>query len=207
MKVLKGAKLEDPGRLRIRNWSKFQHYSQRRPPWIKLYREILDDPQWHGLSGDSAKGLIMLWLIASEEDGFLPDTITLAFRLRISLTRVTTLLSECSHWFEHDASGKLAPRKQNAVPETEKRRKEETEKEEMGFRPPTQEEVCAYMRSRKIPDAERQAELFIAHHSNRKWRLGGGKGPVMVSWRKAVVTWEANIPKFGGSDGARTAVS
>src|SRR5437016_12634195 len=92
---------------RIRNWKKFQHYTRRRPPWIKLYREILDDKQWHELSGESAKGLIMLWLIASENNGELPDSKTLAFRLRISENRVTALLSDCCHWIEQDASTQL----------------------------------------------------------------------------------------------------
>ena len=27
----------------IKNWWKFQHYKDRRPSWIKLYEEILDD--------------------------------------------------------------------------------------------------------------------------------------------------------------------
>ncbi len=29
---------------RIKNWDKFQHFKNRRPPWIKLHREILDQP-------------------------------------------------------------------------------------------------------------------------------------------------------------------
>ncbi len=66
------------------------------------------------------------------------------------------------------------------------------------FQPPLQAEVCAYMQSRGIPDAERQAELFIAHHANREWHLGGGKGPLMADWKKAVITWQGNISKFNG---------
>ena len=117
-------------KLRIRNWEKFQHYKFRKPPWIKLYREILDDSDWHKLCGESAKGLIMLWLIASEEDGYLPASDVLAFRLRISENRVIALLSDCSKWFEDDASVVLASCYQDAIPETEteteqsKRRKE-----------------------------------------------------------------------------------
>lgn len=106
-------------KLRIRNWEKFQHYKFRKPPWIKLYREILDDPDWHKLSGESAKGLIMLWLIASEDDGCLPASDVLAFRLRISENRVIALLSDCSAWFEGDASTMLASCYQDAIPETE----------------------------------------------------------------------------------------
>lgn len=103
--------------LRIRNWKSFQHYQYRKPPWIKLYREILEDKQWHELSGDTAKGLIMLWLIASEADGYLPDSATLAFRLRISENRAIALLSDCSHWIEGYASDVLAERYQDAIPE------------------------------------------------------------------------------------------
>jgi hypothetical protein len=72
---------------RIRNWKHFQHYKNRRPPWIKLHRDILDDPDWHALTGDSAKVLISLWLIASDDndkDGKLPSIRKLAFRLRMT---------------------------------------------------------------------------------------------------------------------------
>lgn len=73
---------------RISNWQMFQHYNKRNPPWIKLYRDILIDPDWHNLPADTAKILVMLWLIASEDHstarGGLPDVRVLAFRLRIS---------------------------------------------------------------------------------------------------------------------------
>lgn len=32
-----------PQFLRIRNWERFQHYTNRRPPWIKFHISILDD--------------------------------------------------------------------------------------------------------------------------------------------------------------------
>jgi len=62
--------------MKIKNCSEFQHFKDRTPPWIKLYRYLLDDPEWHALSGDDAKHLVMLWLIASEDkdmQGTLPD--------------------------------------------------------------------------------------------------------------------------------------
>lgn len=115
--------------LRIRNWSKFQHYKFRSPAWIKLYRELLDDPEWHALSGESAKGLIMLWLIASEADGYLPASNVLAFRLRISENRVIALLSDCSNWFEGDASTLLAGCYQRASTEKSRDRVEKSREE------------------------------------------------------------------------------
>jgi hypothetical protein len=87
---------------RVKNWKKFQHFKDRKPPWIKLYRDLLDDPDWHELSGDEAKALVMIWLVASENDGNLPDNRKLAFRLRIGEREVETLLKFLSHWLERD---------------------------------------------------------------------------------------------------------
>ena len=69
---------------KIKNWHKFQHFKDRKPPWVKLYRDLLDDIDWHELDSKAAKVLVMLWLIASEEDGQIPEIKRLAFRLRIS---------------------------------------------------------------------------------------------------------------------------
>lgn len=84
--------------MQVKNWAKFQHFKDRRPPWVKLYRDILDDIEWHKLDGDSAKMLINIWLIASEYSGQLPDIATLAFRLRITENQVKKSLSTLGHW-------------------------------------------------------------------------------------------------------------
>lgn len=91
--------------VRIKNWSKHQHFKDRTPPWIKLYRDILDDPDWHELSGDDAKMLVNLWLIASEDEtrsGELPNARRLAFRLRIKESQVNQALARLSHWLIQD---------------------------------------------------------------------------------------------------------
>jgi len=79
--------------MQIKNWSKFQHFRDRKPPWIKLYRDILDDREWHNLEPKAAKTLVMLWVIASEDDGLLPDEETLAFRLRLSIQQLRNDIS------------------------------------------------------------------------------------------------------------------
>lgn len=88
--------------MRIKNWSKFQHFKDRRPPWVKLYRDLLDDREWHQLEPRAAKLLVMLWLIASEDDGNLPDVGEIAFRLRTTDAQVQDALSKLSHWLEQD---------------------------------------------------------------------------------------------------------
>ena len=115
--------------MKIKDWHLFQHYKDRKPPWIKIYRDLLDDPEWHELPGDSTKVLIMLWLIASESkdmSGDIPAIKTLAFRLRITEAEVNRHIITLSHWIEYDASELLADSKQDAIPETET----ETETEE-----------------------------------------------------------------------------
>ena len=111
--------------MRIKNWTKFQHFKDRRPPWVKLYRDILDDLEWHELDPLAAKVLVMLWLIASENDGRIPDTKTLAFRLRLTEIKTKEIVIKLSHWLEQDDINVISSGYQ--VDSTE--RETETEKE------------------------------------------------------------------------------
>lgn len=72
--------------LRVKDWARFQHYKHRKPPWIRLYRKLLDDLAWHRLPLASRALAPMLWLLASEtQEGKIEgDSDTLAFRLRIA---------------------------------------------------------------------------------------------------------------------------
>ena len=93
---------------KIRNWSRFQHFKDRRPPWIKLYRDLLDDQEWHALDGDAAKMLIMLWLLASEKGGEIPDNKTISFRLRIPLEQVDINMISLRYHFDIIPSQKIS---------------------------------------------------------------------------------------------------
>jgi hypothetical protein len=97
--------------MRIKKWSNYQHYKTRNPPWIRLHKSIIDDPDWHDLDGQSAKALVMLWLLASEDksmEGRLPCVRKVAFRLRMTENQINQAISKLSHWLEHDASEVLA---------------------------------------------------------------------------------------------------
>jgi hypothetical protein len=114
---------------KIKGWDKFQHFKDRRPPWIKLYRDILDDPDWHELDGDTAKALVALWLLASEDEeqkGALPDVRRIAFRLRISEKQAKQTLTKLSSWLIQDDINVISDRYQDDAPE---RAGEETEGE------------------------------------------------------------------------------
>ena len=125
--------------MHIKNWKKFQHFKDRKPPWVKLYRDLLDDLEWHELDPKAAKTLVMLWLIASEDDGHIPSTKQLAFRLRMSEKDTEVCISKLSHWLEHDDIKVISDRYQDDAPETETETETELEKETDIICPPNGE--------------------------------------------------------------------
>lgn len=136
---------------RVRNWTKFQHYKERRPPWIKLHRDLLDDFAFASLPLASKALAPCIWLLASESvDGSFTDSIPeLAFRFRMKDSEVKTGLSPLiTAGFiesEQDASTALASREHDATPE----REEEREGEE---RQSTELEVEVFDYWRKVCD-------------------------------------------------------
>jgi len=178
--------------VRIKNWHRFQHFKNRRPPWIKLYRDLLDDPEWHDINPISAKYLVMLWLIASEDHGNLPCVKKLAFRLRCTEKQIETILSTLGHWLDITM---ISPRHQGDTPEGEGEREREGYKEEkekkktVSFTVPTFEEVKAYIEERNSPI---DPVAFHSHYATNGWRVGKGGLP-MKDWQAAVVTWERRV--------------
>ena len=113
-----------------KNWAKFQHFKDRKPPWIKLYRDLLDDIEWHELDGELAKTLVMIWLIASEDiKGILPNLKQLAFRLRINENTLKQRLTKLDSWLIQDDIKVISDRYQDDAPETETETEREKEKD------------------------------------------------------------------------------
>lgn len=115
--------------MKIRNWTKFQHYKHRRPPWLKLYRELLEDPDWMAQSDGAKAVLLELWMVASDtDDGTLPSLDTLAWRLRRASGPLAEILLVVNTKFLDGASEMLAGCVQHATSEKRQSR-EETEGE------------------------------------------------------------------------------
>lgn len=63
---------EDRRFIRITNWTKYQHYSDRNPPWIKLHRDLLTSEVWT-MSGDASKALaVAIMLLAAVHENKIP---------------------------------------------------------------------------------------------------------------------------------------
>lgn len=121
--------------IRVKNWANFQHYKQRRPPWIKLYRELLDDFTYSRLQYASRALAPCIWLLASESpEGTIPfDLPFLVFRLREPEYVIVEALKELTDkdFLEclHGASEMLAARYRELLLETEKRQRREEERQ------------------------------------------------------------------------------
>jgi len=73
----------------INEWSSYQSYKDRRPPWIRFHRTILDNYDYQIMTADSRALLPMLWLLACEDKDPTSGNIDLdfekiAFRLRLT---------------------------------------------------------------------------------------------------------------------------
>jgi len=119
-----------------KNWTVFQHYKDRCPPWVKLHRELLNDKQFMCLPVASKALAPLLWLLASESktgefDGSIEE---LVFRLRFTVKEVEAGLKPLiDKGFFLSASGVLADCLQGAIPETETEREERERQKQLAL--------------------------------------------------------------------------
>ena len=181
--------------MRIKNWDKFQHYNPklRRPPWIKLHRTLLTDYDFYNLDPLAAKTLVLMWLIASENNGELPSVKILAYRLRMTDKQISSIITQIYSFLESDASAPsaegnhLLPLEVEVDLEVDKNKilKESvTRTKSVRFTPPTLEDVSQYCQSRNNTV---DPVKFHAYYQSNGWRVGRG---TMRDWQAAIVTWE-----------------
>lgn len=108
--------------LKVRNFEKFQHYKHRNPPWIRLYRDLLSDPEFYRLNGVLKFQIIGMTLLASRRDNkILADAEWIQSEIKsVEPVNLQDLMN--TGFIEERkqrASTKLATREQVATPETE----------------------------------------------------------------------------------------
>jgi hypothetical protein len=104
----------------VRNWDKFQHYKGRRPSWIKVYVELLQDPNYLGLTETQRALLHGLWLMYATSNTRLHHNVR-TINSHLNLRAQTATYEALIHagFIEVSASKPLAPRYQDASLETE----------------------------------------------------------------------------------------
>lgn len=180
----------------IKNWEKFQHFKDRKPLWVKLYRELLDDIEWHELDALSAKTLVSLWLLASENDGNLPETKTIAFRLRTTESSIKTTISKLSHWLIQDDISAISNGYQDDTPRALTERREETEKKRVSKRAHTLPDDFT-LNEASLNYSQKQGLNGSELDQFKNWHTA--KGTVYRDWQAAWRTWCDKAVEFGRS--------
>jgi len=189
---------------RIRNWTTFQHYKHRSPPWIKFHRTLLDDEKFHRLTDRAAKLLVMAWLLASEAEGALPASHEIAWRLRLASTEVLEdMKTLVALGFVEPASGVLAECVQDASDLLYQSRVEteaETEKEK---NPSGSKRKTALSDGWTPTDAHREQAAGLGVDLGRcveDFRdHAKGTGRLMKDWDATFRTWLRKAPEFAGN--------
>ena len=175
----------------VKNFDQLQHYKNRSPPWIKLYHDLLDNYAFSNLPDSAKSHLILIWLLASRNNNYLPQN-SAWIENRVNATEKVDLEILFKAGFlvnidvEKDASKPLASCKQVApqpVPPAEKRR-EEKRRANGRWKPPSLEQVRNYCTER---GNNINAEMFISHYQTNGWMRGKAK---VKDWKACVRYWE-----------------
>ena len=163
--------------LSVSNWEKYQHYSHRNPPWIKLHVRILNNRNFSLLSRASKCLLMLLWILASEEDGTIPyDMEEIKFRLRDNTIKESEIKQLISKGFLH-SSNQVQADASKEYPETET----ETEKRQSKkFVPPLIEDVIKYFQENGY--SEESAKNAFHYYQDGDWK--DSRGQPVRSWKQ-----------------------
>lgn len=103
--------------LKVRNFEKYQHYKDRHPVWIKLYRDLWSDQKFSRMSEFDRYCLISLFMVASQNQNCIPlDEPWLKGELRTTKRLPISTLIDLGwlEWTEQNASALLEISEQNA---------------------------------------------------------------------------------------------
>lgn len=170
----------------VRNFERFQHYRDRKPVWIKLYNDLLDDYDFCALPDASKWLAVGLWLLASRNDNRIRnDPIWLARMVHATdPINLRPLLSAGFVFLWDDASDPLAKPEQVASPEVEAEARKRFEKKAT---------IIALHASGRS-DREEQIDLII-RAANRGMRenpaIGSAANPIVEGHasRRDVLDW------------------
>jgi hypothetical protein len=192
-----------------KNWKEFQHYTDRKPAWIKLHRALLDDYQFACLPVASRALAPCLWLLASEyKDGEITASLEeIAFRLRMTAGELSDALHPLvKSGFFTVASDALADCYQDACLEKEKEKEKEVEG--ANAPPPQKRSKVERKNATRIPsdfepdwEAATRAQLSRTEavrefEKFKNW--SSAKGQTYVDWNGAWRNWCIKAAEYMG---------
>lgn len=188
--------------LRPKNWSEYQHYKDRNPPWIKLHRDLLNDRDFMCLPIASKAIAPLLWLLASEAKNgeFNADVVELTFRLRMTTKEVNDGLKPLiNKGFFVRASGVLADCEQLAIPETETETEGEVEakpKKPKKVETPETQIPDDFVANATAINLAKELNVSLSDEFPKFIDFHKARGNYYKDWDAALRTWLRNAVKF-----------
>ena len=179
---------------RVKNWEQWQSYRKDRgqPPWIKIHRCVMRNPEWVSLTDAERGQIVSIWLLAADKNGELPPEKSIAklcfFSSPLNLNKFIELGFVETYGLQDDASVTSQRRHDDAnmthQSRVEKSRVEKS-REDKSI-PPSLESVTEYCKER---GGKVTPERWYDHYSANGWMCGKNK---MKDWRAAVRKWETS---------------
>lgn len=202
------------GQLKVRNWEEWQTYRKDRPapPWIKIHRRLLLDPDFITLSDSERSHILLIWVAAASKNGVINDDPKVVQRLINSdvppdLEKFLSLqlLEKVRKRGRQKDAKKTSQRRQNVTPEERgKKKEEETLNPLAGF----EAFWSAYSKKNSkgqaqkawvklSPDDDLQNRIMTALENAKRseqWLTQGGRFiPYPATWLNAR-GWEDELP-------------
>jgi hypothetical protein len=99
--------------LRVKNWDKFQHQSNKPLPWIKFFTALLaptKDPDLLGLADHTRLLLYHIWLMARVFNGRVPENWLTREKLNVKTRIDLSQIIDLGYiWFETESGEKTSP--------------------------------------------------------------------------------------------------
>lgn len=192
---------------RIRNWASWQTYRRDRgqPPWIKVHREVLRNPDWVALTDAQRGQLVSLWILAADKDGEIPNCGRVLMKLCYMDQEPDLELFERLGFIERDAN--VAPTwRQDAAPEaeaeTEVEAEAEAEEDGGASRPASQKRRHVLPRDwRPKPAHEARAKAAGIDCTKEAWKFRAhaeANDRKVVRWDAAFTQWLMKAEEFAG---------
>lgn len=202
--------------LRLKNFERFQHYKDRKPTWVKLYRDLWLDKDFLPLSEHAKLLLIGMFTLASLEGNQIPDNPTV-ISTQLGLSRrgfktkslIQSLIAAGFLIVDASEPVHLARAREisvsslpSSLPPKEEVQEEETKQQDDGFTPQDLvegwNEICAPVGLPKVRELSRSRKAKIRdrlkeHPDQEFWDVAMQRVSESPLCLGEVSGWKANI--------------
>ena len=204
--------------LRIRKWEVWQSYRRDRgqPPWIKVHREIMRNPDWVALNDCQRGQLVAIWLLAADRDGVIPASPELVQKLCYMHSTPDLQVFIAHGFLEPDANVTPTRRQPDANVTPTRRQGDATEAEteaekkqrQIGASTDAPPPKKAKKKATRIPDLWRPTEeheqrakeagLNLKREADKFRAHAIEKGRTAQVWNAAFTRWLMNAEEYRG---------